>query len=192
MKKFFGSIQSILIIVLAGVLLYQSQCSKKPDVEPEVIVTIETKWDTVSVTQTEYVPKWRTRVVTKHDTIPSDIDTMSILKDYYSKFHYVDTLTLDTLGYLVLSDTISKNSIVSRSFTSGITIPTTTITKEIYLKKREFFWGMGLNGDPSQLNYLGGEFMYKNKQRNMFGVGVGVNQDLQPVFSGRMYWKIGK
>jgi len=192
MKKFFGSIQSILIIVLAGVLLYQSQCSKKPDVEPEVIVTIETKWDTVSVTQTEYVPKWRTRVVTKHDTIPSDIDTMSILKDYYSKFHYVDTLTLDTLGYLVLSDTISKNSIVSRSFSSGITIPTTTITKEIYLKKREFFWGMGLNGDPSQLNYLGGEFMYKNKQRNMFGVGVGVNQDLQPVFSGRMYWKIGK
>jgi len=39
---------------------------------------------------------------------------------------------------------------------------------------------------------LGGEFMYKNKQRNMFGVGMGVNQDLQPVVSGRMYWKIGK
>jgi hypothetical protein len=144
------------------------------------------------VTQTEYVPKWRTKVVTEHDTIPQDIDTMSILKDYYAKYHYTDTLTLDTLGFLVLNDTISKNSVLSRSFTSDISIPTTTITKEIYLKKREFFWGMGLNGDPSQLNYLGGEFMYKNKQRNMFGVGVGVNQDLQPVFSGRMYWKIGK
>jgi hypothetical protein len=192
MKKYVGSIQSLLIIILAAVLLYQSQCSRKPDVEPEVIVTIETKWDTVNVTQTEYVPKWRTRVVTEHDTIPQDIDTMSILKDYYSKFHYVDTLTLDTLGYLVLNDTISKNSIMSRSFVSDISIPTTTITKEIYLKKREFYWGMGLNGDASQLNYLGGEFMYKNKQRNMFGVGVGVNQDLQPVLSGRMYWKIGK
>jgi hypothetical protein len=192
MKKYVGSIQSLLIIILAAVLLYQSQCSRKPDVEPEVIVTIETKWDTVNVTQTEYVPKWRTRVVTEHDTIPQDIDTMSILKDYYSKFHYVDTLTLDTLGYLVLNDTISKNSIMSRSFVSDISIPTTTITKEIYLKKREFYWGMGLSGDKSQLNYLGGEFMYKNKQRNMFGVGMGVNQDLQPVVSGRMYWKIGK
>lgn len=192
MKKYIGSIQSLLIIVLAAVLLYQSQCSRKPDVEPEVIVTIETKWDTVSVTQTEYVPKWRTRVVTEHDTIPQDIDTMSILKDYYSKFHYVDTLTLDTLGYLVLNDTISKNSIMSRSFISSVSVPTTTITKEIYLKKREFYWGMGLSGDKSQLNYLGGEFMYKNKQRNMFGVGMGVNQDLQPVVSGRMYWKIGK
>jgi len=192
MKKFFGSIQSILIIVLAGVLLYQSQCSKKPDVEPEVIVTIETKWDTVSVTQTEYVPKWRTKVVTEHDTIPQDIDTMSILKDYYAKYHYTDTLTLDTLGYLVLNDTISKNSVLSRSFTSDISIPTTTITKEIYLNKREFYWGMGVNGGTSQLDYVGGEFMFKNKQRNMYGIGVGVNQDLQPTISGRMYWKIGK
>lgn len=138
MKKYVGSIQSFLIIILVAVLLYQSQCSRKPDVEPEVIVTIETKWDTVNVTQTEYVPKWRTRVVTKHDTIPQDIDTMSILKNYYSKFHYVDTLTLDTLGYLVLNDTISKNSIMSRSFVSDISIPTTTITKEIYLKKESF------------------------------------------------------
>jgi len=192
MKKYIGSIQNLLIIVLVVLVLFQSQCSRKDPVEPEVIVTIETKWDTVKVIQTEYVPKWRTRVVTEHDTIPQDIDTMSILKDYYAKYHYTDTLTLDTLGFLVLNDTISQNSILSRSFTSDISIPTTTITKEIYLKKREFFWGMGLNGDPSQLNYLGGEFMYKNKKRNMFGVGVGVNQDLQPVFSGRMYWKIGK
>jgi len=192
MKKYIGSIQNLLIIILAVVLLYQSQCSKKDPIEPEVIVTIETKWDTVNVTQTEYVPKWRTKVVTEHDTIPQDIDTMSILRDYYAKYHYTDTLTLDTLGFLVLNDTISKNSVLSRSFTSDISMPTTNITIEIYLKKREFCWGMRLNGDPSQLNYLGGEFMYKNKQRNMFGVGVGVNQDLQPVFSGRMYWKIGK
>jgi hypothetical protein len=144
------------------------------------------------VIQTEYVPKWRTRVVTEHDTIPQDIDTMSILKDYYAKYHYTDTLTLDTLGFLVLNDTISQNSILSRSFTSDISIPTTTITKEIFLKKREFFWGLGVNGGTSQLDYVGGEFMFKNKQRNMYGIGVGVNQDLQPTISGRMYWKIGK
>jgi len=192
MKKYIGSIQNVLIIVLVLLLLYQSQCSRKDPVEPEVIVTIETKWDTVNVIQTEYVPKWRTRVVTEHDTIPQDIDTMSILKDYYAKYHYTDTLTLDTLGFLVLNDTISQNSILSRSFTSDISIPTTTITKEIYLNKREFYWGMGVNGGTSQLDYVGGEFMFKNKQRNMYGIGVGVNQDLQPTISGRIYWKIGK
>ena len=192
MKKYISSIQNLLILILVVLVLFQSQCSRKPDVEPEVIVTIETKWDTVNVVQTEYVPKWRTRVVTERVEVPSEIDTMSILRDYYAKYYYADTLTLDTLGFLVLNDTISQNSVMSRSFVSDISIPTTTITKEIYLKKREFYWGMGLSGDQSQLNYLGGEFMYKNKQRNMFGVGMGVNQDLQPVVSGRMYWKIGK
>ena len=192
MKKYLGTIQSLLIVVLVIMVLFQSQCSKKPTVEPEVIVTIETKWDTVEVVQTEYVPKWKTKLVVEYDTIPSDIDTMLILKDYYAKYSYTDTLTLDTLGFLVLNDTITMNSILSRSFVSNIKIPTTTITKEIYLNKREFYWGLGLQGQTDQLNYLGGELMYKNKQKNMLGLGLGVNQDLQPVLSGRIYWKIGK
>ena len=192
MKKYIGSIQNLLILILVILVLFQSQCSKKPVPEPEVIVTIETKWDTVNVVQTEYVPKWRTRVVTERVEVPADIDTMSILRDYYAKYYYTDTLTLDTLGFLVLNDTITQNSVMSRSFISNVSIPTTTITKEIYLNKREFYWGMGVNGGTSQLDYVGGEFMFKNKQKNMYGIGVGVNRDLQPTFSGRIYWKIGK
>jgi len=34
--------------------------------------------------------------------------------------------------------------------------------------------------------------MYRNKRKQAYGFGIGVNQDLQPVFTGRMYWKIGK
>jgi hypothetical protein len=192
MKKYISSLQTLLIIVLAVILLLQKNCSGNDVVEPEVIVTIETKWDTVNVTQTEYVPKWRTKVVTEHDTIPLNIDTMSILKDYYSKYHYTDTLNLDTLGYLVLNDTITKNSILSRSFNTKIQIPTTTITKEIYLNKRELYWGLGIQGRTDQLNYLGGELMYRTKNKQVYGLGVGVNQDFQPIIGGRMYWKIGK
>ena len=192
MKKYLNSLQTVLILILALIILLQSQCSRKDPVEPEVIVTIETKWDTVEVTQTQYVPKWKTKVVTEEVLIPADIDTMSILEDYYARYFYTDTLNLDTLGYLVLNDTITKNSILNRSFTSKIQIPTTTITKEIYLNKREFYWGLGVHGRPDQLNYVGGEFMYRTKNKQVYGLGVGLNQDLQPVFGGRMYWKIGK
>jgi len=192
MKKYLNSLQTVLILILALIILLQSQCSRKDPVEPEVIVTIETKWDTVEVEKISYVPKWRTKVVTEYDTIPRDIDTVEILKDYYARYYYTDTLTLDTLGYLVLNDTITKNSILSRSFTSQIQIPTTTITKEIYLNKREFYWGLGVHGRPDQLNYVGGEFMYRTKNKQVYGLGVGLNQDLQPVFGGRMFWKIGK
>src|SRR6056300_104129 len=116
MKKYIGSIQNLLIIVLVVLVLFQSQCSRKDPVEPEVIVTIETKWDTVEVEKVSYIPKWRTKVVTEYDTIPRDIDTVAILKDYYARYFYTDTLTLDTLGYVVLNDTITKNSILNRSF----------------------------------------------------------------------------
>lgn len=179
-------------MALAAILLYQSQCTKKDPVEPEIIVTIETKWDTVSVTQTEYVPKWRTRTEVDIDTFTVPVDTMSILRDFYAKYFYSDTLNLDTLGYLVLNDTISKNQVLSRSFDSKVTIPTTTITKEIYLNRREFYWGLGVAGRPDQLNYVGGELLYRTKKKQVFGLGVGFNQDLEPVFGGRMYFKIGK
>lgn len=194
MKKYISSLQTLLIVALAVILLLQRNCSGDKTVEPEVIVTIETKWDTVKVTQTEYIPKWRTKVVTEYDTvpIPLNVDTLEILKDYYSKYYYKDTLTLDTLGFLVLSDTVTMNRISNRSFTSNIKIPTTTITKETYLNKRELYWGLGVQGRTDQLNYLGGEFLYKTKNKQMYGLGVGVNQDFVPVLSGRMYWNIGK
>lgn len=192
MKKYLNSLQTVLIFILVLVLLYLTQCSKTDPVEPEVIVTIETKWDTVNVVQTEYIPKWRTKIVTERDTIPADVDTMAILEDYYAKYYYTDTLTLDTLGYLVVNDTITQNSILSRRFESKVQIPTTTITKEIYLNNREFYWGIGAHGRTDQLNYVGGEFMYRTKNKQVYGLGIGLNQDLKPVVGGRMFWKIGK
>jgi hypothetical protein len=192
MKKYIGSLQTLLVMVLAAILLYQSQCTKKDIEDPEVIITVETKWDTATITQTEYVPQWRTRTEVDIDTFTVPVDTLSILKDYYAKYFYQDTLKLDSLGYLVLNDTISKNKVLSRGFDSKISIPTTTITKEIYLNKREFYWGLGVSGRPDQLNYVGGEFLYRTKKKKVYGLGVGFNQDFEPVFGGRMYFKIGK
>jgi hypothetical protein len=51
---------------------------------------------------------------------------------------------------------------------------------------------VGLQGKTNQLNYLGGEMLWRNKKRNVYGFGLGVNQDFQPVLSTRMYWRIGK
>jgi len=143
------------------------------------------------VVNTKYVPKWRIRTETIHDTIPADIDTLEILKDYYAKYFYSDTIQLDTLGSIVINDTVTRNLISMRDIESNILIPTTTITKEIYLNKREFYWGLGVQGRTDQLNYVGGEFMYKTKNKQQYGIGLGLNQDLQPVLSGRLYWKIG-
>lgn len=192
MEKFVSGLQSVLIVILALIVIYQGQCSKKNIAEPEVIIRVETKMDTVIINKTEYVPKWRTRVDV--DTIMIPIDTMEVLKDFYAKYFYSDTLNLDTLGYVLVNDTVSQNQILSRRFTSKIKIPTTTITitEKHFINRNEFYWGLGVQGNKDQLNYLGGELLYKNKRGRQYGIGLGIDQDFQPVGSARIYWKIGK
>lgn len=161
-------------------------------VEPEVITKIEVRYDTVQTIKETYIPKWKTKYVVEIDTFSTPIDTIAILKNYYAKYFYSDTLKIDTLGYAIINDTITQNTILARDIRTNILIPTTTITKEIYLNKNEFYWGVGLQGRSDQLNYLGGELLFKSKKKNVYGFGLGVNQNFQPVLSGRIYWKIGK
>ena len=192
MKDFFKNIQTLLIVVLIALLFFQRSCSSTPTPDPEVITKIEVKYDTIETIKEVYVPKWKTRVVTETEFIPVEIDTTAILRDYYSKYYYSDTLQIDTVGYAIINDTITRNTILARDVRTNILIPTTTITKEIYLNKNELYWGLGLQGRTDQINYLGGELLWRTKKRSVYGFGVGVNQDFQPVLSGRMYWKIGK
>lgn len=193
MKDFFKNIQTLLIVVLVVIILLMRSCSGEGNeiTEPQVVTKVVVKYDTIETIKETYIPKWRTKIVTETDTFQAPIDTLSILKDYYAKYYYSDTLQIDTVGYAIINDTITQNNILARNIKTNILIPTTTITKEIYLNNREFYWGVGLQGRTDQLNYLGGEMLYRNKKKQAYGFGIGVNQDFQPVISGRMYWKIG-
>ena len=197
MKAFFKNIQFLLIVVLVILLLLQRSCSSDSNiVEPKIITKIETKWDTVTINKPIYVPKWKTKIVTKYEIdsilVNIPIDTLEVLKDYYAKNVYIDEIVLDSLGVVIITDTISQNSIFSRQVKSDILIPTTKITEEIYLNNREFYWGLGIQGRSDQINYIGGELLYKDKKKQIYGLGVGINQDFKPVISGRLYWKLGK
>ena len=198
MKAYFKNIQTLLVVVLAALLFFQRGCSSTPPVEPKVITEVVTKWDTVKVEQTEYVPQIIEKVVINIDTFSTPIDTVSVLKDYYAKYFYTDTIQLDTLGSIIVNDTITRNLISFRDVQSNIFIPTTTITNTTYLYKRELFWGVAVGGminpvqNESPINYVSGELMYVNKKRNVYGFGLGVDKDFFPIISGRLYWKIGK
>ena len=193
MKDFFKNIQTLLIVVLVVIILFMRSCDGGNDpIEPKVITKVEVRYDTIETIKETYVPKWKIKIVTEIDTFQTPIDTVAILRDYYAKYFYSDTLQIDTVGYAIINDTITRNTILARDIRTNILIPTTTITKEIYLNNREFYWGLGLQGRTDQINYLGGELLYRNKKRQVYGFGLGVNQDFQPVLSGRMYWRIGK
>ena len=71
-----------------------------------------------------------------HDTtifvqIPVDVDSMAIIRAYFAKNVFRDTLKLDdSLGYVTVQDTISQNKILARKYTASVrerTIKETTI-----------------------------------------------------------------
>ena len=192
MKDYFKNIQTLLIVVLAALLFLQRGCSSTPPVEPKVITEVITKWDTLKVETKEYIPKYIKKTVVEIDTFQSPIDTISILKDYYAKYFYTDTIKVDSLGFIIINDTVTRNLISKRDVQSNIFIPTTTVTNTVYLYKREFFGGVSVGTTNQAVQNINGEILYVNKKRQAYGFGVGLNPQFQPVYTVRMYWKIGK
>ena len=185
------NLSTLLILVLIVLLILQRECqSPHPLVNPTVITKVETKWDTLKIDKLMYVPKWKTKTETIHDTVPANIDTLSILRDYYAKYYYTDTLNLDTLGNIVINDTISRNTIISRRIESNVFIPTTTVHSNTTINKTRLYTGINMSANKQSLNQAGINLMLKTKKSKMYSVGIGFNRDLQPIVSGGLYWEI--
>lgn len=198
MKRYFGDIRNLIILVLIIVILLLRQCSgdggEITPSEPTIVTKVETKYDTITIDKKVYVPKWKTKIVTQVDSIlvNTPIDTLEVLKDYYAKNVFVDKIELDSLGFVTITDTIWKNTLFNRQVSSDIIIPTTTVTQTEYINPREFYIGFGLNGTSKQFNYVGGSILYRTRKKQAFGLGIGLNDQFQPIISTQFLWKLGK
>jgi hypothetical protein len=192
MKHIFKNIQTLLIVILIGIIILMRSCSTPTPTKPKTITKTTIEYISVTDTVPEYIPKWSEKIRVEIDTFRGPIDTTEILKDYYSKYYYVDTLKVDTFGFVLVKDTVSQNKISSRNIEYNINVPKITIEKTTYLNNREFYLGPSIQGNREQLNYVGGELYFKTRKSQLYGVGVGVNNQFQPVLKAGMYWKIGK
>lgn len=101
------------------------------------------------------------------------------------------------LGFGIITDNISQNSIISRDVDWTFQIPTiynTSIVKE--LPKTQLYWGLngGFNREDVITN-ISGSLLLKTKKDKIFQLGLGVQnnsniQQLSPYISAGMYWKI--
>ena len=216
--------KELLILLLISVIFLMRGCGT--DFEDKEIVKVDGKdyellkqeVDTVYVEKevkvTKYVPKYITKEVIKEVEIPADVDSLAIVRDYFASYKVTDTLQLSydfptevtdslgnkppsNLGYGILTDVISQNTIQSREIDWFFRIPTvynTTIVKE--LPKNEFYYGLGLGVD--QVNGFGsfsGNLLLKTKKMNIYGLNIGMSNQLgeyKPFVGTSLYWKIGK
>lgn len=131
------------------------------------------------------------KIVEIHDKI----DTNMILQQYFQKIVYKDTLFLDSLGYVSVIDTISKNKIVGRGWSSMI--KEKTIRDVIIVKdepKNKLYLGFNtLFNKSNGLNTLGSGLLLETKKEKIYQVNVGLtnnNSIIKPVFGLGFYFKI--
>lgn len=124
--------------------------------------------------------------------IPANVDTQGILKDYFARRFYTDTLDLGQKSFVIVKDTITENKILSRVFESSIT--ERIINDTLFLvepPKRQMFVGFQMGFDKKDIiNYGGLSLIYKDKKDKLFGLGLGINSNSQPTIMGSMNWKI--
>ena len=179
---------------------------KKVFIAGKAYEVIKHEIDTIDIVKTKVVTKkgediYHETIVEKEVIIPTVIDTMALLKDYYSKVLYKDTLILpDSLGTVSLIDTITQNKILGRTFNASVkqrTIKETTIVKE--LPKTKVFYGLegGFN-KADFISSVGAGVLINTKKDKIYQLGVGVNNQttdgvnggFSPYLRGGVYWKI--
>jgi hypothetical protein len=179
---------------------------KKVFIAGKAYEVIKHEIDTVDIVKTKVVTKkgediYHETIVEKEVLIPAVIDTAALLKDYYSKVLYKDVLVLpDSLGTVAVTDTISQNRILGRTFNANVkqrTIKETTIVKE--LPKTKVFYGLegGFN-KADFVSSVGAGVLINTKKDKIYQLGLGVdnrttdgtNGTFSPYVRGGVYWKI--
>jgi hypothetical protein len=162
--------------------------------------------DTLEVIKTKVVTKkgediYHETIVEKEVIIPTVIDTAALLKDYYSKVLYKDVLVLpDSLGTVSITDTISQNKILGRTFNASVkerTIKETMIVKEP--AKTQLYYGLNGGFNKADLvSAIGAGLILKTKKDKLYQFTLGVNNrttdgttgSFSPYVGFGTYWKI--
>ena len=167
----------ILTILGLSFFLYK-ECKKEPIViEGEAYEVLRV------IRDTDYVPFKLTLpkdTLIKDTTIYVDVPYLdsammdSVLKEYYAKSVYIDTVKVAKFGYLYITDTLSRNSIVNRELTSDLMFPIYRDT--VYVGKRvrnELYLGSRMDLTERGI-FLGPTIMYmKNNKIYSGGFSLG-------------------
>jgi len=211
MKKLLN-LKNIAIAVLVVIVLleYFNPGGKMPGrtvrIEGKKYEVIKHDIDTFEVVKTKVVTKkgadiYHETIVEKEVVIPTIVDTAALLKDFFAKNVYKDTLRLpDSLGIVALTDTITQNKILGRTFNASVKqreIKETLIVKE--LPKTQVYYGFngGFN-KADVVSNIGAGVIIKTKKDKIYQLGAGVanrtvdgtNGSLSPYLGAGVYWKI--
>ena len=126
-----------------------------------------------------------------HDSLKSQYEAM--VREYASRNVYQDSLKIDSFGYVLIQDTVQFNKLGIRSYSSHYQLPTiidTVIIRQTAGPKREIYYGGGVSGSFSGLDFAHTGILFKNKKSHITGLYLGVTPDGKLSYGVQKYWKI--
>ena len=201
MKKILD-VRHFIILALLIALLFL-----KGDNVVEIKKIIEkVPGETIHDTISQEIPVYIEGEDIYHDTtiyVPTyvNVDTAEILKGFYVKNFFKDTIKLNNnQGFVYLFDSVSQNKIVSRNWSASLKPKIVREPAPLPPPVRNQMF-LGVDGSWSQkdwINSLGMGLILKTKKDQLYHVGIGVanrttdgiSGEFTPYLNGGVYWKI--
>ena len=166
-------ITAILIIAVL-VLVLEPKKETKPIVITKYDTIVEVK-NIVKYKRGESIPFVVLDTIVKVDEVH---DTIRIISDYNRIYAYYDTLKIDSVQYVYVSDTISQNKILGRGYGGHFVEKTIRIeTTKIMPPKFAVYWGV--LGDYREFDKkvgFGFGLAFKMPKNGLFTLGATTNQ----------------
>ena len=202
LSKIKENLLSVVTLILLTIILLQ-RCEGGKDIEAPKIVR-DTVWishDTMVVTKPQIIK-----------TIPIDVSRDTIINHYIPDTNYQklvlqyqevvnqllaknihqDVIRIDTNGYVKITDTVQRNTVIGRS--SEVSIKYPIIKETITLpapKVRQVYAGGQVAGNSAELiNSINAGLLLKNKKDQIYGITVGLSAQGQVSYGLQSYWKL--
>ena len=199
MKINFNNILSIAILILAVIIVLQ-RSNSSPDIIEKPIVIRDTVWqkkDSVIYTSPKVVQTIPIKIISEKYLPDPNYDKLvlqyqELVKLHLSKNVQKDSVKIDSIGFVKVTDTVQNNIVQNRKWEYNIKYP---IIKETVIqppkKVNQLYIGGGLQGNQYNIiNSINGGLLYKNKKDQIYGLSVGIDTNGQVVYGVSSYWKI--
>ena len=204
MEKITKNIVNIFILILLIIILLRT-CKGKIVDSGGIKILRDTVWvhhDSTVTSKPQLIKtipyavpidRWNTEYLPDTSSMTLLIKQYELLvRELLAKNIHTDSIKIDSIGHVYITDTVSKNQIVSRTTHYNLKYPVITNTVILpAIKKGQLYIGMGVGGHQQDLmDNIKLGLLYKNKQDVMFGPSLFIEQNGDISYGIEAFWKI--
>jgi hypothetical protein len=189
------------VICMLGIVVLLQRCNSLHESKPitktvKYVKYIPVKGATVTLPVVIKTIPGKTEIKYKPDPNYHNlvIQYNDLVKAYTNKNIQRDSIKIDSIGYVKIEDTVSKNIVTGRKVSYSFKIPETTIIKTIrepYSPRNQLYVGAGLASNHNVLiDQFNAGVLLKTKSDHIYNLYTGIDTAGELQVGFQVYWKL--